>query len=219
MLFFTPFLQTIPFSLLIPLTFEHAKLLFTTCISLVQIVFQTALIFNMFPTTKREQDIPLSLFCPSHPSSFANKVAVILCTVPVLSLFFHCTTSPSQSCTCPGGLGPALHPWLADGGFSGPLLYTPVIAAKRTGTVWHMGSLNPHRANRMLPCKVLRVTTNATINHRRHRSPALLNRDLPGPPQEMCVSKELGALSFSLDRGSSHSIKLNFIFLNLYFAL
>lgn len=173
----------------------------------------------MFSTIKRQQDIPLTPFCPSHPSSFANKVAVILCTAPAPSLFFHCTTCPGQSCTCPGGLGPASHPWLAGGGFSGPLPYTLVIAAKRTGSVWHIGFLNPHRANRMLPCKVLRATTNAIINHRRHRSPALPSSGLPGPPQEMWVSKELGALSFSLDRSSSHSTKFNFIFLKLYFAL
>lgn len=148
----------------------------------------------MVSTIKRQRDVTLSPFCPSHPSSFANKVPVILCTAPALSLFFHCTTSPSQSCTCPGGLGPASHPWLADGGFSGPLLCTLVIAAKRTGSVWHMGSLNPHRANRMLSGKVLRVATNAIINPRSHRSPALLSTGLPGPQQEIWVSKELGAL-------------------------
>lgn len=82
-----------------------------------------------------------------------------------------------------------------------------------------MESLNPHRANRMLSGKVLRVTTNAIINPRRHRSPALLSTGLPGPPREIWVPKELGALSFSLDRGSSHSTKFNFIFLDLYFTL
>lgn len=131
-------------------------------------MFQIALIFNTFFTIKRQQDIPLFPFCPSHPSGFANKVAVILCTVPALSLFFHCTTSLSQSCTCPGGLGPASHPWLADAGFSGPLLYTLVIAAKRTGSVWHMGSLNPHRANRILSGKVLKVTKKC--HHQTHKA-------------------------------------------------